>query len=231
MASKETLESADKPLSLNPELLSALNGEQQQFLLDLAENLQEQLGTDWDWNRYKKNIDAFAEDDSESVIGELALLLNQNANLHQSLQDSVETHLQKLNESVESPTEQITEFYDSPQFEALYKKAQAKKGPGERVTSADIGALLEKGNEDEQKLFALLTSDEHKDLSRTLWEKSEVRRKFKESFERQEVNDIAAFFKDLSAVPPEDQNDAKKLIAAFEKNIPRIKTSKTKRGI
>ena len=220
MASKETLESADKPLSLNPELLSALNGEQQQFLLDLAENLQEQLGTDWDWNRYKKNIDAFAEDDSESVIGELALLLSQNANLHQSLQDSVETHLQKLNESVESPTELITDFYNSPQLEALYKQAQALKKPGERVTSADIGALLQKGTEDDKSLYELLVSDEHKRLSATLWEKSDVKRKAKEAFEGSEIKDIAEFFKDLSEVPPEDQNDVKKLIAAFEKKFP-----------
>lgn len=117
----------------------------------------------------------------------------------------------------------IQKFYASEDFEAIYLKAQALKEPGERVQSKDIGELLKNGTAKEQSIFKLLTSSEYEAVSQTAWEKSEFRRKFKESFEKQEKSDIAEFFKDLSVVAPEDQRDVKKLIEAFEKKFPNYK--------
>ncbi len=114
----------------------------------------------------------------------------------------------------------IEDFYNSPEFEALYKEAQAILGKGVRVTSKDVGALLKNGTPKEQALYKLLMSDEYKDLSKTLWKKSDFRRRILETHDEDEIKDIETFFKDLSDVPPEDQNDVKKLIEAFEKANP-----------
>jgi hypothetical protein len=124
---------------------------------------------------------------------------------------------------LEADKEKITKFYNSRELEALYKQAQALKGEGERVKAEDVGALLQKGSADEQDLYALLMSEEHKEYSQMLWEQSDIRRKAKEAFEGSELKDIAEFFKDLSDIPPEDQNDVKKLIEAFEQKFPKYK--------
>jgi len=214
---KEKLDSLEFPSVGHP----FINENHKDALKDACILLQEKFGNDWDWNKVKSNLENWSNDEEElkSLFAELEFGKDRSSLLN-ALISSVNQFKVQLEENSESPSDLIQEFYDSAEFEALYQKAAALKKGGERVTSKDIGELLQKGSDKEKALYALLVSDEHKDLSRTLWEKSEVRRKFKESFESQEVNDIAEFFKDLSDIPAEDQNDPKKLIIAFQKKFP-----------